>query len=90
MYELLLPGSAFEGLEHLDHCLRDLEAGRSVLFLPEHRGNLDAYTFDVLLRREEPKYHPILDRLIFIAGRKLNESSDLVKMFTEKLFDQNR
>ena len=83
-HKLLLPGSQFEGLENLDHCLKELNAGRHVIFLPEHRGNLDAYTFDVLLRREDARYQDILDRLIFIAGRKLNESSELIKMFTEK------
>lgn len=83
-HKLLLPGSRFEGLENLDHCLGELRAGRHVIFLPEHRGNLDAYTFDVLLRREDARYQDILDRLIFIAGRKLNESSELIKMFTEK------
>jgi len=84
MNKLLLPGSCFEGHENLEHCLGELEAGRTVLFLPEHRGNMDAYSIDILLGREDPKFRPILDRIIFIAGRKLNEASDLVKAFSEK------
>ncbi len=81
--QLLLEGSAAQGLEHLDHCLAQLQAGHTVLFLPEHRGNLDAPSFNVLLRREHPRYGDILERLIYIAGRKLNESSDFIKMFSE-------
>lgn len=81
---LFLPGSRVEGLEHLDTCLEALAAGRHVLFLCEHRGNLDASSFNALLRREHPRYHDILERLVYIAGRKLNESSELIKMFSEK------
>jgi 1-acyl-sn-glycerol-3-phosphate acyltransferase len=84
MDHLLLPGSRVEGLEHLDTCLADLDAGRHVLFLAEHRGNLDVPTFHNLMRRAHPRYGPLLGRLIYIAGRKLNESSDLIKMFSEK------
>ena len=84
MEHVLAPGSAVEGAQHLDHCLAELEAGRSVLFLPEHRGNLDVPSFAVLLRRSYPRAAEIARRLIYIAGRKLNESSDLIKMFSEK------
>jgi hypothetical protein len=84
MERVLAPGSAVEGVAHLEHCLAGLAAGRCVLFLPEHRGNLDAPSFSVLLRRSYPRADEILKRLIYIAGRKLNESSDLIKMFTEK------
>ena len=82
--QLFLPGSRIEGLENLDDCLRRMREGQSILFLPEHRGNLDVPSFNCLLRREHPRFHAILDRLIYIAGRKLNESSDFIKMFTEK------
>jgi len=82
--KLLLPGSRIEGLEHLDHCLERLAAGESCIFLPEHRGNLDVSSFNALLRAEDARYGEILRRLIYIAGRKLNESSDFIKMFTEK------
>jgi 1-acyl-sn-glycerol-3-phosphate acyltransferase len=81
---LLAPGSALLGAENLERCLEALAAGRSVLFLSEHRGNLDVPSFAVLLRRGFPRAEEIARRLIYIAGRKLNESSDLVKMFTEK------
>ena len=80
---LLLPGSRIVGLDHLDLCLAQLDAGRRVLFLVEHAGNFDVPAFYTLLRREAPRYQPILERLIYIAGRKLNEESELVKMYTE-------
>lgn len=82
--KFLLPGSRMEGLENVAHCMASVEQGRSVLLLPEHRGNMDAPTFHVLLRREGARYEEFLRRLIYIAGRKLNESSDFVRMFTEK------
>ncbi|MDH4224701.1 MAG: hypothetical protein OEW12_03540 [Deltaproteobacteria bacterium] len=82
--KLFLPNSGVEGLEHLDQCLEDLKAGRQVIFLADHRGNFDVPSFNALLRRHGARYAPIQDRLTYVAGRKLNESSDLVKMFTEK------
>lgn len=84
MGRLLLPGSRVEGVEHIEQCLVDMDAGKSIIFLPEHRGNFDVPLFNHLLRIADPRYDRILERLIYIAGRKLNESSDLVKMFTEK------
>ncbi|MDH4121009.1 MAG: hypothetical protein OEV94_04820 [Deltaproteobacteria bacterium] len=84
IYHLLLPGSGIEGKENLDHCLKDLEQGKRVLFLGEHWGNFDVPSFNAMLRREDPRYRAIQDQLIYIAGRQLNESSDLVKMFSEK------
>lgn len=81
---LLLPGSGVFGLEHFAHCRERLCAGESVIWLPEHRGNLDVSSFHVLLRRAVPDCEEILERLVYIAGRKLNESSEYIKMFTEK------
>ena len=81
---LFLPGSGVEGLENLDDALKQIRGGKSVLFMAEHRGNLDAPSFNGLLRREHPRYLEILERLVYVAGRKLNESSDFIKMFSEK------
>jgi glycerol-3-phosphate O-acyltransferase len=81
---LFLPGSGVEGLENLDDALMQIKAGKSVLLLSEHRGNLDAPSFNALLRREHPRFLEILERLVYVAGRKLNESSDFIKMFSEK------
>lgn len=83
MEHLLLPGSELQGGEHLDHCLEQLDAAKRVLFLAEHAGNFDVPCFFYLVERASPRYRRILDRLIYIAGRKLNEESELVKMYTE-------
>ena len=82
--KMFLHGSRVEGLEYLDDCLARMERGESILFLPEHRGNLDTPSFYALVKQQSSKYSAILDRLIYVAGRKLNESSDYIKMFTEK------
>ena len=81
---LFLPGSRIDGLENLDHCLGEMDRGRRIVFLPEHRGNLDVPSFNALLTRENARYARISDRLVYVAGRKLNESSEFIKMFTEK------
>ncbi len=83
MEQLLLPGSGLQGSAHLDHCLEQLDAGKRILFLSEHAGNFDVPCFFYLVERASPRYRRILDRLIYIAGRKLNEESELVKMYTE-------
>ena len=82
--KLLRDGSGVEGLENLDHCLEELAAGRRVLFISEHRGNLDAPSLNCLLRSADSRYGPLLDKLVYVAGRKLNESSDFINMFAEK------
>ncbi|MCZ6842455.1 MAG: hypothetical protein O7G32_06445 [SAR324 cluster bacterium] len=80
----LLPGSRFEGTENFSDMGERLERGENLIFLPEHRSNFDAPAFHILLRRAGENFQEILDRLVYIAGRKLNESSELVDMFTEK------
>ncbi len=82
--KLFLPGSRVEGLENIGKCLEKIKRGKSVLLLPEHRGNFDVPTFNTLVSLSGEGYQDFLDRLVYIAGRKLNESSELVKMFSEK------
>ena len=82
--KFLLPDSRMEGLENITDCLDKISQGKSVILLPEHRSNFDAPAFHVLLRRKGAEYADFLPRLVYIAGRKLNESSDLVNMFSEK------
>jgi hypothetical protein len=82
--KLFLPGSGAEGLRNVERCLEEMGRGRTILFLADHRGNLDVPSFNSLLRGADKRYEAILDKLIYIAGRKLNESSDFVNMFAEK------
>jgi len=79
----MLPGSRVAGAGNLLETLSLLERKKSVLFLMKHLGNFDVPCFYSLLSKEGPVYRKILDRLVFIAGRKLNEDSQEVKTFTE-------
>lgn len=80
---LMLPGSRVEGAEHLTKALSLIEQKKSILFLMKHVGNFDVPCFYSLLSREGTSYQDILDRIVFIAGRKLNEDSMFVKTYTE-------
>jgi len=81
--QLMVPGSCVKGVNHLLKTQSLVKQGNSTLFLMKHAGNFDVPCFYALLSREGPQYQPILDRLVFIAGRKLNEDSLMVKTFTE-------
>ena len=80
---LFLEGSEVSGIENLDHAVAQLAAGRTVLLMADHRGNMDVPSFNRLLR-QYPRFNDFQQRLVYIAGRKLNESSDFIKMFSEK------
>ncbi|MBW2216003.1 MAG: hypothetical protein JRF34_02255 [Deltaproteobacteria bacterium] len=80
---LMLPGSRVEGAKHLTKALSLIEQKQSILFLMKHVGNFDVPGFYSLLSREGTPYQDILDRIVFIAGRKLNEDSMFVKTYTE-------
>lgn len=80
---LMLPGSRVEGAKHLTKTLSLIEKKQSILFLMKHMGNFDVPCFYSLLSREGAQYRNLLDRIVFIAGRKLNEDSMFVKTYTE-------
>lgn len=82
---LMLPGSRAEGAVNLLSSIELLKQKKSFLFLMKHIGNFDAPCFYSLLKREGEQYLDILNRLVFIAGRKLNEDSISVKTFAEIL-----
>ncbi len=81
--QLMLPGSGVQGADNLLSVLPLLEKKKSFLFLMKHAGNFDVPCFYSLLSKEGDVCQDILDRLVFIAGRKLNEDSIEVKTFTE-------
>lgn len=81
--QLMLPGSRIEGAANLLSSLELLKQKKSLLFLMKHQGNFDAICLYSLLKREGEPYQDILNRLVFIAGRKLNEDSVVVKTFAE-------
>lgn len=81
--DLLLPGSAVAGLEHLrelhGHALRR----KACLILMEHYSNFDIPNFYELLEREGQEGREVADSIVSVAGVKLNETSPLVLAFTE-------
>ncbi len=84
---LLLPGSQIVGLDQLQKLTQLARDGQSCLLCLNHRSNLDVPTLDAMLTDfDEPA---LFDRLIWIAGRKLEEdenlTSQLIKGFNRIL-----
>lgn len=82
--ENLLPGSHIEGKEHLLAFLGLLKEGKKGLILCEHYSNMDLPAFCYLLEKdlgEEGK--DFSERIVAIAGMKLNEANPMVKAWAE-------
>lgn len=81
--ELLLPGSKILGEENLIKLYELANQGYSCLILSEHVSNLDVPSMFVnFYNSDNPKIKEIFEKIIFIAGVKLNENP-LVKLFSE-------
>jgi glycerol-3-phosphate O-acyltransferase len=80
---LLLPGSQIKGLGNLRELIALAQQGKSCLLCLNHRSNLDVPTLYTLL--EDQADPSLFHRIIWIAGRKLEEdqglTSALVKCF---------
>jgi glycerol-3-phosphate O-acyltransferase len=81
--DLLLPGSAIHGIEHLVDLHHRAQAGESCLILCEHYSNFDLPCLTNLLEKSHDEGEKIADSLVAIAGFKLNEESPVVLSFTE-------
>lgn len=81
--ENLLPGSEIRHPERLAELAEAADKGEPCLLLLEHYSNFDLPVFHYLVRKS-PRIDPcVADRLIAIAGIKLNESNSAVLAFTE-------
>lgn len=80
---LVLPGSGLLGGENLLELGRLSAAGKSCILFPAHLSNFDVPQFWGLAKLAGPAFEEIFERVVFVAGRKLNEESAVVKMFTE-------
>ena len=78
---LMLPGSHIAGVENLAELARRSELGEPGMVLSWHSSNLDVPNLHALLDQAGASH--LFDRLVFIAGRKLNEESPLCKAFCE-------
>lgn len=81
--ENLLPGSGILEHQHLEQLLDFVQQGKSCLILPEHYSNFDLPVFHYLLRKQGGKCAELADKLIAIAGYKLNETNPVVTAFSE-------
>jgi hypothetical protein len=79
--KLLFPGSGLEGLEHLEELAARAERGEPGLVLAWHTSNMDVPNLYTLLARQGRS--ELFDRLVFLAGRKLNEESAVAKVVSE-------
>jgi len=80
---LLLEGSGIGGLGNLAHLGRLSAEGHSCLIFAEHVSNLDVPTFWMLMKLAGAEFEELFERIVFLAGRKLNEESGIVKIFAE-------
>ncbi len=78
---LVLPGSGVLQQEHMIELSERSQNGRSCLILMEHYSNFDIPALYYLLERAGLKH--IADRIVAIAGMKLNEESEFVNAFAE-------
>jgi hypothetical protein len=78
---LLLPGSRVVGAERLDELGRLAATGRSCIVCLNHRSTLDVPTLYALL--EDHRRANIIQRLIWISGRKLDEDVGLTRLLVQ-------
>lgn len=81
--ELLLPGSRIDGIEELVKLYSLAQQGKSCLLLSEHYSNFDIPTLHYLISESPQAGRIMSDRIIPMAGMKLNAESDFVRAFTE-------
>lgn len=81
--KLVAPESRFENLAALLTLDAYARQGRSCLILAEHYTNFDIPNLFLLLERLGPKFVEISNRIIPIAGVKLNEECSFVRAFAE-------
>lgn len=82
--ENLLPNSMLAGEEHFKNFLEQVKSGKRGLILMEHYSNFDLPAFSYLLRKKGGKIgEEIAERIVAIAGMKLNEESAIISALAE-------
>lgn len=82
--ENLLPGTKLEGIENFKDFLAQIKNGKRGLILMEHYSNMDLPAICYLLERdggEEGK--ELSEKIVAIAGMKLNEENPMVRSWAE-------
>lgn len=79
-----LPGSRLNGLDNFADFLEQVKGGKRGLILMEHYSNLDLPALSYLLRRDGGEMgQDLSDRIVAIAGMKLNEENEMVRAWAE-------
>ncbi|MDR1868017.1 MAG: 1-acyl-sn-glycerol-3-phosphate acyltransferase [Treponema sp.] len=82
--EYMLPNSRLEGQEHFLSFIEQVRAGKKGIILMEHYSNLDLPIFASLLEHaDEPAIREIPERLVAIAGMKLNEEHSMIRALAQ-------
>lgn len=82
--ELLLPGSRLEGKENFKAFYDAVKSGKRGLILMEHYTNMDLPEIVYLLEKEGSDWaKDFSEKIVAIAGMKLNEASPLVRAWAE-------
>jgi len=80
----MLEGSRLEGKENFKEFLSAVKAGKKGLILMEHYSNTDLPALFYLLQHDlGDEGKDLADRIVAIAGMKLNEASPIVRAFAE-------
>jgi 1-acyl-sn-glycerol-3-phosphate acyltransferase len=81
--DLVLPGSGIEGIAFLDELKKHSDEGHACLICSAHFTNFDVPALYTLMKRLGPAYENLFDRFVFVAGKKLTETSPQSKALTE-------
>jgi len=82
--ENLLEGSHLENLHNFEAFFRAIQEGKRGLLLVEHFSNMDLPALCYLLEHCGKDFGPALsERIVAIAGMKLNEANPMVKAWAE-------
>lgn len=81
--ENMIEGSEFRNLDHAQHFLEQIKSGKRGIILMEHYSNFDLPGIMYLLGKAGPIGVELSQRIIAIAGMKLNENDPLVSAFAE-------
>ena len=78
---LIRPQSSIVGLEHLEEFYHNFKNGVSSLILSEHKSNFDVPVFFAMANRNPHSFlKEMFEKIVFVAGRKLNEEEIFVNM----------
>ena len=84
LHENLQEGSRLEGREHFKEFYELVKSGKRGLILMEHYSNMDLPALCYLLDHDGEEFGKELDeRIVAIAGMKLNEENPMVRAWAE-------